>query len=200
MGSLVNIIYLILGSVGSGKSVVADFILSSHTFGDIEYVSSDIYKNIYFNRDIEVDKRGYRCADELVFYRIEQICQSKNDFVYEFCPTNLNKIETLKYILGKYDYKIVAFFVGTENNEINIKRCKSREKEGADKVPEDKIRNRYSEAFIRVIELINLAEKIYFIDNSNEIPQMISYIIDNKIMILNDACKWFSKNIEQKLI
>lgn len=193
-------IYLILGAVGSGKSVVADFILSDRAFLNMEYVGSDIYKKVYFDRDVNIDKRGYRCADELVFYRIEQICQSKNDFLYEFCPTNFNKIETIKYILRKYDYKIVAFFVGTESKEINLIRCKGREKEGFDEVSEEKIRGRYNDALIHVIELIDLAEKMYFIDNSKIIPQIISYIVNNNIEILDDTCKWFKNNIEQKLI
>ena len=200
MGGTVKTIYLILGSIGSGKSVVADFILSDPAFKNIEYVGSDIYKRVYYNRDIKVDKRGYRCSDELVFHRIEQICQSKDDFVYEFCPSNLNKIETLKYIMRKYNYKFTAFFVGTENQDINIKRCKSRETKGADTVSEEKIRRRYSEALNRIIELIDLAEKMYFIDNSKDTPRIISHIANNKIEILDHTCKWFNNNIAQKLI
>ena len=190
-----NTIFLIIGSIGSGKSVVTDYILSDQAFENIEYVGSDIYKRKYFNRDIKVDKRGYRCADELVFYRIEQICQSENDFLYEFCPTNLNKIETLKYILRKHDYKIVAFFVATESKEINVERCKRREKEGADRVSEEKVKRRYIEAMTRVIEIADLSEKMYFIDNSTETPKIIACLADNKLEIHEDACKWFNKNI-----
>lgn len=199
MGNEMNTVYLILGSIGSGKSVVADFILSDRTLGKIEYVGSDLYKRTYFNQEIEFNKIGYRCSDELVFYRIEQICQSKNDFIYELCPTNLNKIETLKYIIRKYNYKIIAFFVGTESEEINIKRCESREKDGADLVSVEKIKKRYSEALSRVIEFIDLAEKMYFIDNSKETPQIVSYIIENKIEVFDENCIWFNTNIVQKL-
>ena len=199
MGNEMNTVYLILGSIGSGKSVVADFILSDRTFEKIEYVGSDLYKRTYFNQEIEFNKIGYRCSDELAFYRIEQICRSKNDFIYELCPTNLNKIETLKYIIQKYNYKIIAFFVGTESEEINVKRCENREKDGGDIVPVEKIKKRYSEALSRVIEFIDLAEKMYFIDNSKETPQIVSSIIDNKIELFDENCIWFNTNIVQKL-
>jgi predicted ABC-type ATPase len=106
MGGLMKTTYLIMGAIGSGKSAVADFILSSNEFDNIDYVGSDIYKRKYFNQNIKSDKLGYRCADELVFYRIENICKSKMDFAYELCPTNVNKIETIKNIIKKYDYKI----------------------------------------------------------------------------------------------
>jgi len=186
-------IYLILGSIGSGKSVVSDYISSDTTFANIEYVGSDIYKKRYFDRDVKIDKKGYRCADELAFYRIEQICQSEKDFLFEFCPTDLNKVETIKRILRKHDYKIVAFFIGTENKEINVERCKKRENDGADNVSEEKIKSRYTEAMIRVFEIADQAEKMYFIDNSMEIPKLIACLDDNILTLYEDTCKWFNK-------
>ena len=192
--------YLVLGSIGSGKSVFADFILSDATFENIEYVGSDMYKKKYFDSDVKIDKRGYRAADELVFYRIEQICTSGNDFVYEFSPTNLNKIETIKHILKKYNYKIVAFFIGTENQEINVTRCKNREQNGADRVPEEKVRRRYSDALNRVIDIVDLSQKTYFIDNSKETPKIVAHLTDNNLIILDNTCKWFYHNIKPKLI
>lgn len=193
-------VYLILGSIGSGKSVVADFILSNKIFENIEYVGSDIYKKKYFDLDVGIDERGYRCADELVFHRIEQICKSESDFMYEFCPTNLNKIQTIKHLVQKYNYKIISFFIGTESKEINVERCKSREKNGADEVSEEKVIRRYSEALNRVIEITDFSSKMYFIDNSQDIPKLIAYLLDGELKILDSTCKWFKNNIQKKII
>lgn len=193
-------VYLILGSIGSGKSVVADYILSNKVFENIEYVGSDIYKKKYFDIDVGIDERGYRCADELVFHRIEQICKSDNDFMYEFCPTNLNKIQTIKYLTQKYNYKIISFFIGTQSKEINVERCKSREIKGADEVSEEKVIRRYSEALNRVIEIADISSKMYFIDNSLEIPKITAYLFNDELEILDSSCKWFRNNIQKKII
>jgi len=191
--------FLILGSIGSGKSVVADFLLSDHTFEDIEYLGSDIYKTQFFDFDINVDDRGYRCADELVFYRLEQICKHGRSFVFEFCPTNLNKIETTRHILRKYAYNVTTFFVATENKEINVDRCKDRESAGADRVPERKVRNRYDEVLNRAIEMVALSNKIYFIDNSTEVPRLVARLTGRSLLLLDDSCKWFARYVLEKL-
>jgi predicted ABC-type ATPase len=195
-----RIAYLIIGPIGSGKSVIGDFILSDPALDHLEYVGSDIYKQKFFGKATDDGKRGYRCADELAFYRIEQICKTDRDFAYEFCPTNSNKIETIKHLLRKYEYSVVIFFVGTERNEINIARCKSRVANGADPVPDDKIKSRYDQALNRALEMIQLSKTIYFIDNSMETPRMIASISDNAISILDDTCRWFKKYIQQKLV
>jgi len=193
-------VYLILGSIGSGKSVVADFLLSDHTFDNIEYAGSDMYKTQYFDYDVSVDKSGYRCADELMFYRVEHICKSDNDFVLEFCPTNLNKIETVKYILRNYNYNVVTFFVCTESRDINVSRCKSREGKGADQVPEAKIKSRYDDVLNRAIEIVDLSDKTYFIDNSKDVPKVVAFLGEEQLIVLDGSCVWFTNNIEKKLI
>jgi len=192
--------YLIVGAIGSGKSMIGDFILSDPALDDLEYVGSDIYKHKFFGDGTSDFKRGYRCADELAFYRIEQICKTDRDFAYEFCPTNSNKIETIKHLLRKYEYSAVIFFVGTERNEINIVRCKNREANGADPVAGDKIKSRYDQVLNRALEMIQLSKTIYFIDNSMETPRMIASIADNAISIFDDTCKWFKKHIQEKLV
>lgn len=192
--------YLIIGSIGSGKSVIGDFILSDPALDNLEYVGSDIYKYKFFGKGTDDDKRGYRCADELAFYRIEQICKTDRDFAYEFCPTNSNKIETIKHLLRKYEYSVVVFFVGTEGNEINIARCKNREVNGADPVRNDKIKSRYDQALNRALEMIQLSTTIYFIDNSMETPRMIASVSDAAISVFDDTCGWFKKYIQQKLV
>jgi predicted ABC-type ATPase len=192
--------YLVLGAIGSGKSIISDFLLSCEDFKNIEYVGSDIYKMLYFNQDIKLDSRGYRSADELVFNRIEQQCRKEVDFMYEFCPTNFNKVETIKLLIRKYNYKIISFFVSTESFQINIERCRKREKQGFDKVNEEKIKRRYSDAFKRIIEIIDLSDKMYFIDNSKDAPRVVAYFSNHKLEVHDLSCNWFKNKIEQKII
>lgn len=192
--------YLVVGPIGSGKSAIADFVLAGEALKTLEYVGSDVYKSTFFQNETDRNKAAYRCADDLAFYRIEQICKTGQDFVYEFCPTNPNKLETTKYLLRKYAYSAVTFFVCTESDEINVERCKIREHNGADAVPIEKIRSRYSQALSRALELIQLSNEIYFIDNSGETPRVIARITGSVLSVSDNRCKWFEKNVKRKLV
>ena len=195
-----NKVYLVLGSIGSGKSVISDFLLSHQEFSQIEYIGSDAYKKKYFDSQGEKKKRGYRCADELVFARMEQVCLSGQDFLFELCPTNLNKIRTLKSICSNVNYQIVSFFIGTNNVNINVSRCKARESAGGDTVDETKIKKRYFEALTHILELLRMSETMYFVDNSNEIPLLVASILGDKIHVFRDNCTWFNNYVTAKLI
>jgi predicted ABC-type ATPase len=192
-------VYLIVGPIGGGKSAVADFILADGALKTLEYVGSDVYKSAFFNSHTNNTERSYRCADDLAFYRIEQICKTGQDFMYEFCPTNPNKLETLKYLLRKYSYRVISFFVSTENEEINLVRCANRAQHGADGVPAEKIRNRYGQALSRALELTQFSNTIYFVDNSRDTPRLVACITDDALSVADDACDWFEKHVKHKL-
>ena len=187
--------YLILGAVGSGKTVLADFLLSS-LLKNTEYVGADILKEKYFSSS----KKAYRCADEFLFYRIEQICKSGRDFVYEFCPTNPNKIETTKYLLRKYDYQTVSLFVGTDDVQVNLERCAAREARGADPVNRKKVESRYVQSLSRVLEMIELSNRMYFVDISAETPKLIALLARDELAVLDSSCSWFKQHVQKKLL
>lgn len=192
--------YLIVGAIGTGKSAIADVILSDQTLQHLEYVASDAYKSKYFSQAKAGDNRGYRCADELAFFRIEQLCKAGTDFAYEFAPTNSNKIATIKHLLHEYSYTAVVLFVGTETRDINLTRCNTREATGLDAVPRDKIKSRYDQALNRAVEMMLLAQKTYFIDNSQQIPKVVATVVGNELAVFDPACRWFKKHIQQKLM
>jgi predicted ABC-type ATPase len=192
--------YLVVGAIGSGKSAISDFILSDQAFQHVEYVASDGYKSKYFAQAKTGDNRGYRCADGLVFFRIEQLCKAGADFAYEFAPTNANKIATVKHLLHKYGYAAVVLFVGTESRDINLARCRLREARGLDAVPGEKVKNRYDQALSRAVEMMLLARKTYFIDNSQQVPKIVATVAGNELVVFDPACTWFRKHVQQKLI
>jgi predicted ABC-type ATPase len=192
--------YLVVGAIGSGKSALADFLLSRPPLDTLEYVGSDVYKQRFFPTIGHDYKRGYRCADELAFHRLEQLCIAAKDFLFELCPTNPNKMQTLRQLLSKYHYSVVSFFVATERSDINIERCKNRQGGGGDPITAEKIRSRYALALNRALEIIDLSVRIYFVDNSGGAPTLVAVIIGNKISVLNDACGWFKTHIQNRVI
>jgi len=148
-------IHMVLGSIASGKSSISKKILSNNS--NIEFICADLYKTAFFDISVSKDdqsKVGYRCADELLFYRIEELCTEGNDFILEFCPTNRNKFETIKYYAKRYGYKIISYFVGTDNVNINILRNHNRELDGYDYISEQKVKARYEDAFNSILEIM----------------------------------------------
>lgn len=197
-------IFLILGAIGSGKSVISDFLMSFDCFNGIEYVGTDIYKKKFFNHDMSEDKpekklsekkRGYRCADELMFNRIEQLCISGTDFMLELCPTNKNKVDTIIDIIKKYEYEITTFYIGVNDVTKNLERCDQRVQMGYDPVDQRKVKKRFIDAQKGLLNFCYISKILYFVDNSNDTPKVVAKYWDNKYCIYESNCAWF-KSIE----
>lgn len=194
---------MILGSIASGKSYVSNQILSTNK--EIEYLCSDEYKEKLFSnlKDIDGDDtqslKAYRCSDELLFYRISKLCRDGVDFIVEFCPTNRNKLDTIKFYARLYHYDIISYFVGTDDVVINLERYKKREASGGDPVSEEKIRSRYSSAFNSVLEIINISKTTCFIDNSTDHIRLIAIQKGNAFYMYDNDCTWFNNQIRYKI-
>ena len=187
-------VYFILGSIGSGKSEVAKRLLCSEKFEEIIYIGSDACKYKYFNQE-NVEKRGYRCADELAFMMMREACKNGQSFMYELCPTNRNKIESIKNLIMDNNYATIGFFVGTDNVQTNISRVKQRASNGKDSVLEEKIKIRYNDALGRIPELLYITDILYFIDNSSTKDDMhvVSRHKKGVFEVYDDSCNWFNK-------
>lgn len=193
-------VYLIIGSIGSGKSTIADYLCSTPLLRDIEYIGSDIYKRQYFDDNVLHNKRGYRCSDELAFSRMERVCSSGKDIIFELCPTNPNKMRVLKTICQRMNYNIVSFFVGTDTVDINIERCQERIISGADPVDEIKVKKRYYSSFKHVLEVVRMSSQVYFIDNSSSVPSIVARVMQNKISVYDETCSWLKEHVTEKLL
>ncbi len=193
-------IYLILGAIASGKSSLLKKINLPND-KEIEYLCADNYKKLYFEDGINKHlKKAYRCADELLFYRMEALCSNRENMILEFCPTNRNKFETIKYYARKYNYSIVSYYVGTDNVSINLFRNEERESVGGDHVPSEKIKSRYEDAFNSVLEIACISKIMYFIDNSTNKYRLIAKLQNNKFWCYANDCDWFNTRVKLKLI
>ena len=86
-----------------------------------------VIKSTFFNYQTSSDNsiKAYRCADELLFYRVAKLCHDGVDFILEFCPTNRNKFDTIKFYSRMYKYDIISYFIGTDDVEINFRKSTS---------------------------------------------------------------------------
>ena len=192
--------YLILGAIASGKSQVSKQIL--HKASDLECLCADNYKTKFFNYQdpSENSIKAYRCADELLIYRVDKLCHDGVDFILEFCPTNRNKFDTIKFYSEMYKYDVISFFVGTDDVGINLERVHKRIEQGGDLISDDKIYSRYQNTFNSILEIVNISKSTCFIDNSGETPKVIAIQKKNRFYILMNDCEWFNKRVKRKIL
>lgn len=190
-------LFLITGAIGSGKSELSKRIFMNKDFNGISYIDADSYKTKYF--DSKSSKDGYLCADELVFSNIKELCQKGQSFVFERCPTNYNKIESLKSLIKKYKYKVIIFFVDAGDLNTIVKRIIKREQEEfKEEVNKIKVKQRYEDTHIRIKELLYLADIMYFIDNSGVKDSMhiVAKYKKNKFYVYDSDCEWFNQKVK----
>ena len=187
-----------MGSIASGKSSLINKLVFPHN-AKIEYLCSDNLKREYFDKKDKKLKKSYRCADELLFFRLEELCSKSENIVLEFCPTNRNKFETIKFYSRKYKYRIVSFFVGTDNVSINISRGEKRELSGYDHVSYDKIKSRYEDAFSSILEICCISDVVYFIDNSTDTYRLVAKMNNGTFKCFTGDCDWFNDRVRMKL-
>jgi predicted ABC-type ATPase len=190
-----NTIYLVAGSIGTGKSTfTSSFFIGS----DMEYISSDAYKKCFFDYSNVNLKDGYRCADKLVAYKLEDKCKKSEDFIYEICPTSTEKILYLKELVLKYQYKIISFFLATDDVDINIKRVENRINiEKGDPIPVEKTHNRYYRSLNSISDIVHISETVYFIDNSS-IIEVVACIKEQNLHLFKHS-NWLNTFFINKL-
>lgn len=194
-------IYLVLGAIASGKSTISRKILSNDS--NIECICADVYKKLFFDMSASgenASKIGYRCADELLFFRMEDLCSKGENFILEFCPTNRNKFETIKYYAKLYNFQIVSYFVGTDSVNINLNRNREREQNGGDYVPDQKIKIRYEDAFNAILEIMCISKSVCFVDNSFEKYKVVATLKKRKFSVYENDCYWFNNRVMKKII
>ncbi|MBQ6705469.1 MAG: zeta toxin family protein [Opitutales bacterium] len=98
----------------------------------------------------------------------EQLLRERKDFAFE---TVLSTREKVNFIKKAKDagYFIRVFFVGTDHPKINAARILSRLEDGGHGVPIEKILSRYTKSMANSVSVAQLADRMYFYDNSEEI-------------------------------
>ena len=134
-------VFAIAGNIGSGKSTFIHILLENNMLGiDVMPILEDVYRTVLFG-DIYNMKVAYGYAKSFVKKKILDYCSSGKNFIYEFVPSNDDKLEILD-ALKSIGYRIVVLFIMTDDVNVNVDRVKNRVASGADFVSEDKVRSR----------------------------------------------------------
>lgn len=93
----------------------------------------------------------------------------------------------------KKNYKIHLYFVNVESVDICKERVNKRVLLGGHGVPEDFINQRYEMVINRILDIIDMCERVQLYDNTFDSLQLVGYKEKNSIVKLIDNCKWLNE-------
>ena len=149
-------IYLITGGIAAGKSTVLYNLIKYFELYDIPFVGTDAFYNAYFSDLYETFEYGYNKAREYTDALLSSYSLRGQSFIWETVLSKQKKIDFIK-ACSELGYRIICFFVGTENSEITINRAKKRCKEGDHDVSKDFINDRY----LKTLRMLSTAKQYF---------------------------------------
>ena len=160
---------IIAGPNGSGKSSITNLAYSNNIIDKgYPYLCADnIAIQLAKNNGIELSEDIYIEARKETQTIKNEFIKNNKSFVYESLVSHISHINFFKFAKGN-GYKIIVFFIATDNPEINIKRVAKRVCEGGHNVPLEKIKPRYERCLKLLPDLIKIADEIYIYDNSKD--------------------------------
>ncbi len=151
----------LIGANGSGKSTLRNYLNLTDIQTNIDPdVLNRIYKNRYPNTYlIESAKQA------LTMYK-----QGITSGVNICIESTLAGHGTLGRIIQakQHGYYTVAYFVGLNDVELNLRRIRQRVAEGGHNIPEASVRKRFSESIQNTIKIKDYFDELYIIDNSHD--------------------------------
>lgn len=126
-------------------------------------------------------------------YLRQLLIESKQSFTIETVMSHVSKIDELKEAKRK-GYRNYLYFVATISPEINQSRVKARVKKKGHAVAPAKIKSRYYRSMKLLFAASGQCEKVFFIDNSSEHPELIAQKKNDSVEILTEKVPpWFVK-------
>ncbi len=155
-------------------------------------IDIEIKENIIVDKSKET--HSYEGALIGMFLRYH-LMALKSDFCFETVMSHASKIEELKSAKEK-GYKTYLYFICIDDPEINISRVENRVEKGGHNVEKHKIESRYYETLKNLYPAIEVCDKCYLFDNSQENQfRLISSIDENKNLKIeiepNELPNWF---------
>jgi len=178
-------LYIIGGPNGSGKTtfyrtaIIQGFISSDLPFVNIDLMIQNEFGS-YSEQNIEM-------AENLYKQKVATFISEEADFMIESNIAYQSDYNWIKAMLVR-GYKIILYFLYTQNVTINVERVEQRVKEGGHDVPVSIIQHRYKSALMYLKSQLQLFAKTYLIDNSFEEPIEMASTEDGKVTFKYSRC------------
>ena len=189
-----KILYLVTGPIGAGKSTYAKCLVNHFGLSSLEYISADIYFQLYFKDVSPTEGKAYANAKQYGYYKLNKAVSQGRSFVWETVVAKIKKLETIKYILAQ-GYTLKCLYIGMGNHNISIARVAQRHTQGWYSVPECKTVDRYQNSMVYLGELIQLADSMIIIDNSADQGKVTMWKESGTIRYWDANCAWLPKQI-----
>jgi predicted ABC-type ATPase len=170
MGPVVQpVMTVFAGPNGSGKSTITRTILrSGHNLGT--YINADdIASELYSQAQLDgrlVQRQEFEIPAFHEAERRRQACLiAGTGFCFETVFSHPSKVDFMRAAKAA-GFKVVLYFVSTENSLVNVARVAKRVREGGHPVPTEKIIDRYRRSLGNLVPASLVADETALFDNS----------------------------------
>jgi predicted ABC-type ATPase len=156
-------IYVLAGVNGAGKSSIGGAMFAR---AGVEFFNPDIIASQLRSKDLGLTQQEANGAAWQQGRRLlERAIDERKDFAFE---TTLggNTIPALLRKAAASGMEVRIWYVGLQDAELHIARVQARVASGGHDIPESKIRERYSQSRLRLIELLPCLTELKVFDNS----------------------------------
>lgn len=178
--------YIIAGNIGSGKSTLIHALCREGFIkDDTRVILEDVYKKIFFDGIKNLGK-AYCYAKTFVCEQVKKSIIDENSFVLELVPSSDEKIDLIKE-LKAIGYKIITYYLDTDEISINHNRVIKRCSEGADFVSENKVVSRNNLISKYYPYLVSLSDALYLLKSRDNAMLFLQYIENGKIQQITNS-------------
>lgn len=140
---------------------------------------------------------GYKGSLISSFLR-EQLMRNDQSYSFETVMSHISKLEEIQEAKNQ-GYATYFYFICTDDPEVNIARVENRVKKGGHNVTTSKINERYEKTLVNLFSAINICDKSFIFDNSNEKLVLIAEIQSGQNLTVNVDEKylpnWFNNYV-----
>ena len=140
--------------------------------------------DIAIKENIIVDKskntHSYEAALITSFIRA-YLLKNGISFAFESVMSHHSKLDEIQKA-KEMGYKIYLYFICLDSSDINISRVQNRVQKGGHSVDERKIVSRYHNTLKNLLPALNIADRAYIFDNSNQML-LIAEVNNNELKI-----------------
>jgi predicted ABC-type ATPase len=193
------IMTMFAGPNGSGKSTLTRRMIHDCDLGT--YINADDIASETFEAARRADPAAKRIDfEEPAFHEAARRrfagLTALQDFAFETVFSHDSKVDLIREA-KKRGFKVVLYFVTTENSRLNIERVKKRVGEGGHDVPLEKIMARYRRSMANLIPATIEADEISLFDNSDISMRLVGRVVWSggvppRITIFNPVPRWVS--------
>ncbi|MFC0309219.1 zeta toxin family protein [Gallibacterium trehalosifermentans] len=187
-----NLAIFYCGTNGAGKTTLREF---NKDAVQIVIDSDHIAMQLSPENPRLVDSQAGRKAIELFKFAIQQ----QVSFSMESTLSGNSILQRIKKAKEKGFY-VRLNYIGVNSVSINIDRVNARVANGGHFIDETAIRHRYDISLQNLTKILPFCDEALIYDNSGEMPEMMLYIENNKIILIKDKLINWCQELVNKLI